>query len=289
MRNPLPLFLLAAFAATFINPAEAFATLDHPGHDPAARCSWQADVLPAFPPGEKAVNATGRTQTQTLLGAVAAVAAWSVQVLPGYHTGFVYAMDQASPGSSLVTKSYARHSIYGVYRATDCCWPARRAAVKMTCGFSVGALVPNPPGSASAQGVTNIVAANTQVALAVAAAVTTDSSDGGANVALELPGPKGAKVKVNFTIDFDSESGSTDQTSKTAIGPSKPAPDEEYYITTDLDLVAQADGYPFNTGESNAYLREHRVTLDTKVTCGHCSASVSDYVLINGSSYGVTE
>ncbi len=180
MRFPLPLFLLAALAATFVNPSRASAAPDdHFGHDPLAKCAWQADILPVFPPGETAVFDTGLVTRRTLLGAVAGVEDWGVVVLPGYHVGFVHAMDQAAPNSSHVNKSYARRSVYGVYRTVDCCQPARRANARMSCGFGVGAGVVNPPGSASAQGVTHILAANTQLSLTTAAAVTTESSEGG--------------------------------------------------------------------------------------------------------------
>ncbi len=77
-------------------------------------------------------------------------------------------------------------------------------------------------------------------------------------------------------MDFDSADESTDEVSKTAISASLPAPDEEYHITTDLDLEAKADGWAFNTGESQAYLYSHRISLETRVTCGHCSQIVSD-------------
>jgi len=288
VRNPLPLFLLAALAATFINPAEAFATLDHPGHNPSAKCSWQADILPVFPPEETAVNSIGWTARYTLLGNIAGVVDWSVQVMPGYHVGYVHAMDQAAPGKSIINKAFARRSVYGVYRSVDCCWPARRAKALMSCGFRVGAGVPNPPGQASAQGVTTIFAVNTVVTLVTASSVTTDAEEGGTEISLELPGPKGAKAKVKFTIKFGSADESIDEVSTTTAGISKPAPDEEYHITTDLDLKASADGYAFNTGESEAYLNSHRISITTKVSCGHCSASLNKSVVVNGASYGST-
>jgi len=232
MRKSLPLFLLAVLTALFITPGRAFADLDHPGHNPATKCTWQADILPSFAPGETGVFSSGNVTRLTLLGCVAGTEVWRVVVLPGFHVGFVEAMDQAAPHSSSVSQAYARRSLYNVLRSGDCCRPGRRAKATMSCGFGVSAAVPNSPGSASAQGMTTILATNTLSLLTAAAAVTTDSAGGGADVELEVSGPANTRVKVKFKVDFDSEDESVDETSQTVSSGSTVAVDEEYVITS---------------------------------------------------------
>jgi hypothetical protein len=287
MRFPLPLFVLAALVASFISPQKAHATLDHPGHNPVLKCVWQADVLPVFPPGESPVITMGSVRrTSAVFSELVGIERWSVVVMPGFHVGYVYAMDRGAPQSSHVVQSYARRSVYGVYRSVDCCLPGKRAKATMTCGFRVRAAVLDAPASAGAQGVTVIVAANTQATLTAAAAATTESSGGGATLELEVPGPLGLKVKVKFNLDFDSADESVDEVSTMIAGRSRPAPDEEYHIMTDLNLNASADGHPFNEGVAEASLSNHRISLETKLTCGHCSAAASDFITIDGSTYG---
>jgi hypothetical protein len=287
MRIPLPLLLLAALVASLLpTPTRAFATEGEHEHDPTALCKWQADAQPAFPPGQAPVIDYGIVRRHSILGEHVGTRQWSIVVLPAYHVGFVMAMDRGIPLSSQVVKAYARRSVYGVNKSNDCCAPARRAKALMACGFRVRAAVPNPPGSASAQGLTYILAANTQVSLTTAAAVTTDSAQSGAEIVLAVPGPNGTTVKVKFNLGFDSADESIDEISTVTTGPSRPAPDEEYHICTDLHLKATADGHPFNSGLAEASLTKHTVTLETKVRCDHCAASVDDLILIDGPSYG---
>jgi len=290
LRIPLPLALLVPLALAPALAAPASAQEQHPGHDPGARCTWQADTAPQFVPGSTAVRDTGSTiRTSAVFESVVGRTAWTVVVLPGYHFGWVYAWDEGVPLSSSCNRAYARSSQYGVFKITDCCLPQRTAKPTMSCTFRVRATQLNAPGAASARGVTHIHAVNSGLSCVASAAATTRSEDAGQPVSVQVPMPGGATVRILFNLDFDSEEQSVDSASNLVIGPARAVPDEEYAIVTDLDLEATADGAPWDTAESTADLMEHTLWIRTVVECRHCANKVQFQTVVDDQFWGVEE
>jgi hypothetical protein len=281
-----PLLSLGAALALFVS-ITASAQADD-GDVPV--CTWQADVAPVFVPGNTTVNDVGYTmRTSTVFGEVVGWTAWEVAVLPGYHFGWVHAFDKGVPLHSSVNKAYARSSYYGVYKTADCCHPQRTAGSMMSCSFRVRAAQLNAPGQASAAGVTHIHAVNSGLSCVATAAATTRSERDGVPLSVQVPLPTGGSAKVSFNLDFDSEEESVDEASNVVVGPARAAPDEEYGIVTDLDLVATADGAPWDHAESTADLRHHTIYIRTVVECGHCLEKWEVPLLVDAAFHGVKE
>ena len=281
---------LAALLFLLSTALPARAQSIHTGHDPARKCTWQADILPRFVPGNSSVNVTGSTvRTSILFKSVVGRTKWEVVVFPGYHFGWVYAWDEGVPLESTCNQAYARSSMYSVLKSTDCCQPQRTAKPSMSCSFRVRAVQLNAPGMASAQGVTHIHAANTGLSCVATGAATTRSDDAGMPIGVQIPLPGGGNAKISFNLDFDSEECSTDSASNVMLGAAKAAPDEEYGIVTDLDLEATADGAPWDTAESAADLMQHTLWIRTELECKHCTQKFLHQRTVDSNSYGVTE
>lgn len=280
------LALVAAGAATLLAPAPARAHT----HDPNAKCTWQADRTPSFVMGQTPVYDSGtRYRHSIVFGSLVGKEIWDVVVLPGYHFGWVHAWDKGVPLESSVTKAYARCSLYNVLWATKCCQPQRFVKPTIGIAFRVRAMKLNDPGVARAQGVTQVLACNTGVSCVGAGAATTSEDQAGAEVQVHLPLPSGAKVVIPLNLDFDSEEESIDAVSVYQKVPAKAAVDEEYVISTDLDLLASADGAPWDTGAAAAELTSHDIEIKTDLECTHCTNKEMYQLRVNATNVGSDE
>ena len=275
---------LGALAGAFATPAQAH------NHDATKKCGWTDYVVPRFVTGQTAFISSGQTLRRSVIfGEVIGIEAHSVVVLPGYQFGFAYAMDRGVPGNSTVAVACARSSVYWVTQSQTCCAPATTVTPKITGWLRVRARVLNAPGEAFAAGSLIVQGENTGVKLVVAAAVSTDPNDGGTTIGVEVPGPGDTKFKTSFTVDFDDDDESVDEATAQVSNGTFSFPDEEYWIDTDLDLKAKADGAPWDEGAAAADLTRHGLLIETVVGCTHCGESASFSKLVNAASTGTQE
>ncbi len=279
-----------ALAIAFATPARAQSQPNHPSHNPALKCTWQASHVQTFTPGSSQVRDQGSTiRTSIVFGTVVGKTEWKIIVLPGYQFGWVYAWDEGVPLESNCSKAYTRTSKYGVIKSRQCCLPQRVVKPWMSGGFQVRARQFNAPGEASAAGAIMVHASNTNVTFSASAAVTTRSDDEGMPVTFQFPLPLGGTLTIETNLDFDGASESTKSVGLTTAGPATATPDEEYVITTSLDLEASADGAPWDTAESSADLTNNLVVIRTAVECKHCLQKVAYQISVNALSVSESE
>ncbi len=290
MKRLMALALACTGAAlAVLAPSPAFAQ-SHPGHNPEAKCGWQADLVPTFLPGHTQVLDIGTSfRVSAVFRSLVGVEKWRIVVLPGYEFGYAYAWDEGVPLESHVSKSYSRVSLYCVTKTTDCCLPTRWVTPTVNCLLRARAAIRNAPGDAQAMGDVLVLGRNTKVTCIASPAATCDEDDDGLDLGVEVPGPFGIKVKLGGVLHFGGSSESIDEKAGVTLGATQNAPDEEYAILTDLSLDVTADGAPWDTGEAEANVSRCSVAIDTAVRCDHCGASMRDVKVFDASFHGVTE